>query len=264
MLPPRFIHLISGGKYHDFDYARLVLLQLMAEDEAIRVTSASDFHGLGQLARSDGLVIYTCDLMPTDAQADEILSFVREGGRLFALHASNAPIEFTDGSVVEAGGMRIPGFIQPAVPETAPAYIDLLGSRFQAHLAMQPFTVNVVDADHELTRGLDDFTVIDEPYVTNMTVDACVLLSARYKGDAPGYVLGRWEDDRPRPQMYLRQYGRGEVLYLTLGHACGRFDARPLVEETEPVKGPWDVPEFRELLRRGTRWTAGSGRREHV
>lgn len=261
---PRSIHLISGGRYHDFDHARLVLLQLMAQDESIRVSCASDFHGVGHLARADGMVTYTCDLMPTDAQARTVASFVREGGRLFALHATNAPIVFTDGPVIETSGMRIPGLIEPAASDTAPEYVDLLGSRFQAHLSMQPYTINVVDTDHELTRGLEDFTLTDEPYITEMTTDARVLLSARYRGEAPGYLLGQWPDDPPRPQMYLRTYGRGEVLYLTPGHACGRYDARPLVDETEPVRGAWDSPVYLELLRRGIRWTAASERRQRV
>lgn len=256
MAAPQRIHLISGGKYHDFDRARLVLLHLMAEQETIRATTASDFSGLGALSQCDGLVIYSCDLMPNETQAAELAEFVSDGGRLFALHASNAPIEFTDGPAIEASGVRVPGLVKPGAAATAPSYIDLLGSRFQAHLAMQPFTVNVADPNHELTRGLQDFTVTDEPYVTELVSDAKVLLSARYKGEAPGYLLGLWADDPPRPQMYLRQFGDGEVLYLTLGHACGRFDAQPLMDETEPVTGPWDMPVYRELLRRGICWAA--------
>ena len=58
--------------------------------------------------------------------------------------------------------------------------------------------------------------------------------------------------------MYLHPVGRGEVLYLTLGHCRGRYDMRPVMDEYPVVeRGAWEVPEFRELLRRGLRWAAG-------
>ena len=43
MTGPVRIHLVTGGKYHDFDLARLVLLNLMAQDERIRVRCGNDF-----------------------------------------------------------------------------------------------------------------------------------------------------------------------------------------------------------------------------
>ena len=58
--------------------------------------------------------------------------------------------------------------------------------------------------------------------------------------------------------MYLKQVGRGEVLYFTLGHTRGRHDMRPLME-TYPheERGSWKVPAFHVLLRRSLRWAAG-------
>jgi type 1 glutamine amidotransferase len=250
------IHLITGGRFHDFDLARLVLLEIMAEYEFVRATCAGDFRDLGVLDRCKGLVIYTCDKLPSTEETAVLTRFVTGGGRILALHATNAPIEFTDGPVVVASGVHIPGLVKAPSSETAPNYMALLGSRFRAHLAGQEFTVNVQDSDHELTRGLSDFKVTDEPYVSEILSNVRVLLSARYKGDAPGYELGRWEDDAPRPQLYLRELGLGSVAYLTLGHSCGRYDLIPMVQETQPVRGPWDNPTFRELLRRAVAWMA--------
>jgi hypothetical protein len=251
------IHVITGGRYHNFDLARLTLLRIMAEDDAVRATCAGDFDDVGTLDDHVGVVLYTCDLMPTDEQAERLEAFVARGGRLFALHATNAPIDFTDGPAVEADGIRIPGLVKPPADDVAPVFMKLLGSRFRAHLAYQPFTVNVVNHHHEITRGLADFEIADEPYIATMLDDSAeVLLTARYKGDAPGYVLGHWPDDPPRPQLYVKRHGSGAVLYTTLGHACGRFDLRPMVEETAAVEGPWENPTFLEIVRRGVRWIA--------
>ena len=251
---PSRIHIIAGGKYHDFDRARLVLLQIMAEDESVRATCASDFGDVHLLDGYDGVILYTCDMMPREAETAALEAFVATGGRLFALHATNAPIDFTDGPPVIASGVHIPGLIEAPSADISPAWMNLLGSRFQAHLAGQPMMINIADNDHELTRGLVDFEVVDEPYIATMIGKARVLMTARYKGDAPGYVLGHWDDDAPRPQLYVKEHGAGSVLYMTLGHACSRYDLQPMVDETATVIGPWDDENYREVLRRGIRW----------
>ena len=258
MSRPHKIHLITGGKYHDFNLARRSLLALLAEDDEIGATCAEDFSGLARLTDHAGIILYTCDLLPTDAEAEALEAFVSSGGRLLALHASNAPIDFTDGPVIESGNVRIPGLVKEPPETVAPAFMALLGSRFRGHLPYQPITINITDHDHDLTRGLVDFTVTDEPYVaTLLDARAHILLTARYKGAAPGYELAHITDDAPRPQLYVKEHGAGAVVYCTLGHACGRFDLRPMMDETTAVVGPWENPNYLEILRRGVRWVSG-------
>ncbi len=61
--------------------------------------------------------------------------------------------------------------------------------------------------------------------------------------------------DAEHQVMYLRKYGGGEVLYLSLGHARGRYDMRPLSDRYPFVeRGAWALPVFHDLLRRGIRW----------
>ena len=46
----------------------------------------------------------------------------------------------------------------------------------------------------------------------------------------------------------------GEVVYLTLGHCRGHYDMRPMLDYYPTVeRGSWDVPQFRELVRRSIR-----------
>jgi hypothetical protein len=251
------IYMISGGRFHDFDLARLKMLNILAEHDSFRATCASNFNDIGDLGAYQGLVLFTCDLMPNGLQSKALEAFVRRGGRILALHAANAPIEFTDGPPVVASGVHIPGLVKEPTADIAPDFMALLGSRFRAHLASQEFLINVADADHELTRGLTDFKIVDEPYISEILGEVRVLLSARYKGDAPGYVLGHWADDPPRPQLYVKEHGAGSVAYMTLGHCCGRFDLRPMVENAPPVRGPWDDPTYLEIVRRGLRWLGG-------
>jgi len=52
-----------------------------------------------------------------------------------------------------------------------------------------------------------------------------------------------WDNaERVHPQMYLKKVGGGEILYLMLGHCCGRFDMQPIMEECDTVRRSWDLP----------------------
>ena len=84
---------MCGGVWHDFDFARLELLKLLAEDERIRVEVASDYRDVDAIAATDVLVTYTCDVRPTEEQ-QAVLRPV--GGRrrtLDSLHGTNSAID---------------------------------------------------------------------------------------------------------------------------------------------------------------------------
>jgi len=108
------------------------------------------FPRCGDLAGFAAVVLYTCDLMPSEAEAQALADFVSAGGKLFALHGANAGLEFTDGPEIVAERVRIPGLVKPTAETVAPAFMELLGSRFVAHLAGQPMHIHVDDqiADH--------------------------------------------------------------------------------------------------------------------
>ena len=53
------------------------------------------------------------------------------------------------------------------------------------------------------------------------------------------------------------------MLYLNLGHARGRYDMQPLMDEYPDVeRGSWKQPAFYELLRRGMRWMVETDMRD--
>ncbi len=59
-------YMVAAGMYHDIDYARLVLLKLLAEHENIRTKVACDFIYIEFLQASDFLITYTCNLIPLE------------------------------------------------------------------------------------------------------------------------------------------------------------------------------------------------------
>ena len=237
------VYLVVNAKYHDTNFARLELLKLLAENEDIHTEVASSFADTEQIKASKLLITYTCDLRPTEAEQDALGEFLAAGGRWFALHATNALLEFTESGKVDT-------------PDLAPKFMQLLGSRFIAHPANQEIHIKVADPDHPLTQGIADFDVEDEePYYCEPLGDQHVLLEAEYSKPSQGYVRSDYGTDREsHPQMYLHPWGEGQVLYLSLGHCSGKHDMKPLVDINKVVRGSWNSPTYYELLRRGIVW----------
>ena len=241
------VYLVCNAKYHDTNFARLELLKLLAEHEDIHTGVAASFADTEAIKRSRLLITYTCDLRPTEAEQVALGEFLAAGGRWFALHATNALLEFVEGGKVDT-------------PDVAPDFMNLLGSRFIAHPANQKIAIKVTDLAHPLTTDIEDFEVEDEePYYCESLGEQRVLLEASYNEPSQGYVRSDYGTDREtHPQMYLHKHGEGEVLYLSLGHCSGKHDMKPIVDVAPVVRGSWNSPTYYELLRRGIRWGIGS------
>ena len=243
-------YLVCAGKYHDFDFARLQLLTLLAADDHIRVKVAQDFGDVEAITTSDFLITYTCDLRPSAPEQDAIRVWVERGGRWLALHGTNTAL---DPPSDESGGRY-------TAPRAFPVWADTLGSQFVSHPPIEPYVVTpTVGAERDpLVAGLGAFESRDELYLMEHHGDLVPLLETRWTGTTRGFAEADWPDDEPRLVLYRRPLGRGEVVYCTLGHCRSHWDmidpphdgARwPTVD-----RGSWDTPEFVEILRRAIAW----------
>jgi hypothetical protein len=241
MSRPNQAYLVANARYHDTDYARASLLTLLGEHENVQTRVSDSFADVEEIAKSDFLITYTCDLRPTADEEKALHEFVAGGGRWIALHGTNAFLDFGK------DGIR--------APRTHNTFMETLGSRFISHPPIQPYRVTVSDPNHPLVAGIEEFEASDEIYLCEYYGEVKPLLETRFSGTfAPGYVENEWPDDEPRLVAYTHPVGTGEVLYLTLGHCCGRYDMRPMQDTAEVVRGSWENPIFIELLRRALRW----------
>jgi type 1 glutamine amidotransferase len=103
--------------------------------------------------------------------------------------------------------------------------------KLRGHDPYGKFTVDIVEGNNPITRGLKSFETIDELY-TCLTGDKEieVLATAKSKVDGKEY-----------PIAFVNRYGTGRVFHCVLGH-----DVQALSN-----------PSVQELYRRGTAWAAG-------
>lgn len=249
---PIEIGLVVGGKWHDFDFARLQILQLLMLHEVVQCTVYQDFSEIEKLVTAQAIIVFTCDVRPTAQQVDLLTESVEAGMRLLALHATNSAIDPPQRN--DPSQRNEP--IVFRTPNVMPKFTELLGNRFLAHPKIAPFRVDVARPEHPLVAGITSFTTTDELYVVELGTDLNILLDSEFTGECPGFEVNHSGTRGRHPILYTRTVGTGEVIYFTLGHCRGRFDLRDLgVSDTHVTdRVAWESPEFRKILRRGIAW----------
>jgi hypothetical protein len=268
---PIRVHVVAGGfplgssAGHDIDYARLRILELLGESQAVSSSVSGDFRDLADwLPKASLLVTYVAGPFPDDDQSQLLAEWLEGGGRWLALHGSS-------------GGRAVP------LPDGRPGRMmsrarhhDVLGAVFIKHPPIRSFRVDVGDRDHPLTRGLPEhFDVMDELYLIELTAPAesRVLLSTSdlsVEDPAPREFGFSYDEDtsvgadgRTRVLGYVRERGAGAVAYIALGHCHTRAtNIQPFVDASvDPAgttpphfRGPWETDAFARLLRNGIDW----------
>ncbi|MDP9463589.1 MAG: ThuA domain-containing protein [Actinomycetota bacterium] len=240
--------LVTGGKYHDFDFARRELLGLLAEHDEFRVRVQPDYEDAEAIAAAEILVSYTCDVRPSERAQRIIRDWVEGGGRWVALHGTNSALG--DASVRPM-----------TTPRPFRLWADTLGSQFIAHPPIEPYTVEITEPSHWLVADIDPFEATDELYLNEYPDRASLvpLLHTMFHGTARGFEESDWTAGDPQHLvMYLRPLGEGGVLYNTLGHCRGHYDMVPISAYYPNIdRCSWELPVFYELLRRSLRWARG-------
>jgi type 1 glutamine amidotransferase len=219
----------SPARNHDFDFARRALLDALYAAGNIRTDVFSNYDDGDAIQRGDLLVSYTSQVPVGDEQCAALREFLARGGRWFAVHASNSVLN------------------NPHLPK-------ILGSKFLGHPPYTHFSVTVSRPEDPLMADIPaTFEVDDELYVIEHADDIEILLETRWGGEA---IRQHFPEAR-RPLMYRRRLGEGGVLYLALGHCNRPFDKpRPDMEDRPDLRGPWAMPLYQELIRRGIDWAA--------
>ena len=265
------VHLIVGGfpPGHDMDYARLQLLQRLQDRDHLAVTVANDFKDIERwLPGTDFLITYVAGPYPEGTGNTALSDWLKEGGRWFALHGASG------GKAVksERDGRPVKKMVKAEHHQT-------LGCFFLNHPPLCEFEVTVTGG-HPVTQDVPShFTARDELYLIELQDPGAsrILLTTELVEDPspPGFGFVYDEDTSLQPDGktrvlgYARETGRGEVVYIGLGHChIGRGDSPSKVdtsihsEGTMPpeFRGSWETEAFDRLLKNAIAW--GTGRRE--
>jgi type 1 glutamine amidotransferase len=180
---------------------------------AIEVVETPDFLASAKLADYDALVLHFMNWQTPDpgpAARENLRKLVAGGKGLVLVHFACGAFQ--------------------GWPEFAKLAGRAWDPKLRGHDPYGRFGVDIVDADHPVTKGMKAFQTQDELYT-------CLA------GDAPIRVLAAATskvDKKQYPMAFVLSYGKGRVFHSVLGHDVQAFG-----------------PPVLELFRRGTAWTAG-------
>lgn len=198
---------LIGGEWHPWESCADILKQFVEDSGRWSVDITTDRNALkaASLRLYDALIVYAQGGELSKPQLDGMLGLVKGGGGLVALHSAAASFR------------------------KHPEYIEMIGGEFAKHGPVTEFPVNIVK-DHQITRRMPSFRIVDEFYILDkFTPENVEVLASGY-----------WHDVH-HPLAYTKPYGKGRVYFLGLGH-----DERAFCH-----------PEFQKLLLRGLDWTVG-------
>jgi type 1 glutamine amidotransferase len=145
----------------------------------------------------------------TPEQEHAVAAFVEKGGSFLNLH--------------NAMGLY---------PSGGP-YLDLVGGRYTGHGPLERFRVEVVDADHPITRDVVAFSVPDEQHTPICDENRVHLVLRSRSDDGKTVAAAGW----------VREPGRGRLCHLAPGHT-----REALLH-----------PMYQRLLRNAVRWCLRTG-----
>jgi type 1 glutamine amidotransferase len=218
------ILIVTGEDYpgHKWKETCPVVKAELEKDPRLTVDVLADLKSLAtvRLADYDAVVLHFKNYdpeVPGRKGFDNLARFVEEGGGLMILHfGCGAFQEFKDDFAKIAGRVWFGDKTPP-------------GRR--NHDPHGEFTVNIATIDHPVTKGMKDFTTVDELYTClEGDVPISTLATAVSKVDGVTY-----------PMAFVFPCGKGRVFHSVLGHDTVAFAAQ----------GP------AELHRRGCAWVAG-------
>ncbi len=211
------ILIITGIDYpgHKWQETAPVLAKGLRQDPRLTVTTVEkpEILASDQIFGYDALVIHFMNWETPDPgpkARENLMKFAQQGGGIVLTH-------FACGAFQEW-----------------PDFVKVVGRvwdpKLRGHDPYGPFQVDIADANHPITRGLQPFEITDELYtcLTGRT-PIKVLATATSKVDQKVY-----------PMAFILNYGKGRVFHCVLGHDAQAFANKGAAE----------------LFRRGTAWTA--------
>ena len=115
-------------------------------------------------------------------------------------------------------------------------YQFMVGGQWVAHPGgVIDYRVNITNHTDPITAGLEDFAMHSEQYYMHVDPSNEVLAYTTFNGEHAA-----WIDGVVMPVVWKRRYGVGRVFYCSLGHVAKDFE----------------VPQARELVRRGLLWAS--------
>ena len=239
---PRVFALI-GDRYHNSDYIRVSLDKLFAEFDLPVDYSTNYDHLSGNVLRNYQLFVCFRDGMIWPGGylgPDSYTAYAHD-----LENRSDFPKETPKTWITDEQGKAVKDFVASGkgfysfhnnshVSLSSKSYREVMGGAYVGHPPQRPFKVKVVNRDHPITQGVQDFMVNDEQHfvVYDKNPQNIILRAENIDGltyaDHGAQSISGW----------AHEYGKGRVVFTAVGHN---------------IHAMWQ-PEYFKLQKNVVRW----------
>ncbi len=150
----------------------------------------------------------------TAEQGGGVKRWVEEGGSLWAWH-NNSHVSLTNKD-----------------------YRDVEGAIYTGHPPIRPFKVKIVNHDHPITKGVNDFIVTDEQHYVTYDKDPKYVLARSVNEDGLDFKDSAGRVSNSCESVWAYDYGKGRVCFMAPGHM---------------ISALWN-PEYEKMQKNAARW----------
>jgi type 1 glutamine amidotransferase len=208
--------LLTGNDHpaHKWEETTPVIKEILESDSAIEVMVSRNPNRLAALdiENFDFLVLNYCNWEDPEglsqAAKDGLLDFLDQGGGLMVLHFANGAFHFSLQGAKESDWPEYRKIVHQVWDHTANSTHDKYGE----------FVVNISDENHFITRGLNDFSTMDELYYNQVgEEDLPALYTAISKNTGKAEPLG-WAYEYKNARVFQNLLGHGVDSYKPEAH----------------------------------------------
>jgi type 1 glutamine amidotransferase len=233
---------LAGDRYHNIDYIRTALGKTLVRGAGLSI----DFTDELSLLTASNLKPYKLLIMFRDGM---VWPGGYEGGGGRGPIVSDPPLSSFDQTPVywmsAEQGKAVKEFVQNGgaallyhnVTYISPEnqeFREVLGAVTRQHPPLRPFKVKIVNKEHPITRGVNDFVVTDEQHFVKYEKDPKYVLMESVNEDGL-----TWKDEGTSSVAgWAYDYGKGRICYLAPGHV---------------ITALWN-PEYEKIQKNAVKW----------
>jgi type 1 glutamine amidotransferase len=247
------IFALVGDRFHNFDYIRTALYRTLVKESGRSVVFTPDTTLLtAETLRAHRLLLMLCDGLsfpggystPYIFYDPEKMKIVSDPPLSPALDETAAMwITPEQGKAIKnfvAGGGSAWFFHNASYISGANKdFRDVEGALFTGHTPFRPYKMKIVNRDHPITRGVNDFVVSEEQHYLLYDKDPKAVLIRSVNEEGLEYSTPATGNQGATCEAcWAYEYGKGRVCFMAPGHTIMSF---------------WN-PEYIKLQKNAVRW----------
>lgn len=243
---------LIGDRWHSFDYIRTALTRTLVKESGATATFTPDPSQLtAKTLAAHRLLIMLCDGMMFPGGYTSPYPFMDPEKVPIV---SDPPLPKLDESpvmwITPEKGKAIRAFVESGgsawffhnasyISGTNADFRHVEGALFTGHTPFRPYKMKIVNRDHPITKGVNDFVVTEEQHYVIYDKAPKDVLVRSVNEEGLEYKTEKYGNQGPSCEAcWAYEYGKGRVCFMAPGHT---------------IPGFWN-PEYIKLQKNALRW----------